>query len=85
MVRSKPKKNPWIKPRQQYSEEGILEAVKQGLESYPLWLASEYPKKFVISTRHGLTSLVMHMSTGRTFDIKIKERKKRGSHTTDTP
>jgi hypothetical protein len=55
--------------------EDLAQRIANIIQSYPAWMATEYPVKVTLGRRHGLESLTLVLSTNRTFDIKIKERK----------
>lgn len=61
---------------EEYSEEDIREIIKRAMHSYPFWMAHQYPKAYELSKRHGIVTLVLTLSDGRVFDIKVKERRR---------
>jgi len=64
-----------INQKPEITEMELAARVANIIQSYPAWLATEYPVEVSTGHRHGLAYVTITLSTDRTFDIKIKERK----------
>ena len=64
-----------IKQRPEITEQDLAVRIANIIQSYPNWLATEYPTKIRVTRRHAVWGVTLQLSTDRTFDIKVKERK----------
>lgn len=64
-----------IEQRPEITASQLADRIANIIQSYPAWLATEYPTKVTTGQRHGMATVTIRLSTERTFDIKIKERK----------